>query len=269
MNLAARLEQAAGVGEILLGEATFDLVRDAVSTEVTEPLTLKGLGRASCAYPTARGRSRRGRARAGGSTRPFVGRERETAMLRDTFDADARRPAMPAVSRCSARPASGNHGSPTSSCGGPANARRRCRGRCLAVRRRHHVLARRRGRDAGRRSRGGRHRRASHARRSPVRSSPEDDPVVARRVSQAIGMAEGGAAAPEETFWAVRTLLRGDSRSAGRSSLVFDDIHWGEPTFLELIEHIADWARDVADAAPLPGASGVPRGRTARGAAAS
>ena len=27
--------------------------------------------------------------------------------------------------------------------------------------------------------------------------------------------------------------------------LVFDDIHWGEPTFLDLIEHIADWTRDA------------------------
>ncbi len=24
-----------------------------------------------------------------------------------------------------------------------------------------------------------------------------------------------------------------------------DDIHWGEPTFLELVEHIADWSRDA------------------------
>ena len=28
--------------------------------------------------------------------------------------------------------------------------------------------------------------------------------------------------------------------------LVFDDIHWGEPTFLDLVEHIADWSRESA-----------------------
>jgi tetratricopeptide (TPR) repeat protein len=27
--------------------------------------------------------------------------------------------------------------------------------------------------------------------------------------------------------------------------LVFDDVHWGEPTFLDLVEHIADWTRDA------------------------
>ena len=27
--------------------------------------------------------------------------------------------------------------------------------------------------------------------------------------------------------------------------LVFDDIHWGEATFLDLIDHIADWTQDA------------------------
>ena len=27
--------------------------------------------------------------------------------------------------------------------------------------------------------------------------------------------------------------------------LVFEDIHWGEPTLLDLVEHLADWVRDV------------------------
>ena len=27
--------------------------------------------------------------------------------------------------------------------------------------------------------------------------------------------------------------------------VVFDDIHWAEPTFLDLVEHLADWTRDA------------------------
>ncbi len=42
VNLAARLEQAADAGEILLGEATERLVRDAVLARTVEPLELKG-----------------------------------------------------------------------------------------------------------------------------------------------------------------------------------------------------------------------------------
>ena len=38
VNIAARLEQAAEPGEILLGDATYRLVRDAVDGEPVEPL---------------------------------------------------------------------------------------------------------------------------------------------------------------------------------------------------------------------------------------
>src|SRR5213080_3222205 len=40
VNVAARLEQAAGPGEILIGASTHRLVRDAVRAEPVEPLTL-------------------------------------------------------------------------------------------------------------------------------------------------------------------------------------------------------------------------------------
>jgi class 3 adenylate cyclase len=42
VNVAARLEQAAAPGEVLLGEPTYRLVKDAVEVEAVDPLTLKG-----------------------------------------------------------------------------------------------------------------------------------------------------------------------------------------------------------------------------------
>ena len=42
VNVAARLEQAASPGETLIGSETRGLVRDAVETEETEPLVLRG-----------------------------------------------------------------------------------------------------------------------------------------------------------------------------------------------------------------------------------
>src|SRR2546427_4587182 len=42
VNVAARLEQAAGSGEGLLGELTYRLARQAVTAEPVEPLALKG-----------------------------------------------------------------------------------------------------------------------------------------------------------------------------------------------------------------------------------
>ncbi len=42
VNVAARLEQAAAPGEVLIGESTFALVREAVAAEQVDPLALKG-----------------------------------------------------------------------------------------------------------------------------------------------------------------------------------------------------------------------------------
>ena len=50
VNVAARLEQAAEPGQILLGEETLALVRDAVETEPVEPLQLKGKAEAVSAH---------------------------------------------------------------------------------------------------------------------------------------------------------------------------------------------------------------------------
>ena len=50
VNVAARLEQAAGAGEILLGPVTHALVRDHVVAEPTEPLELKGKAGAIVAH---------------------------------------------------------------------------------------------------------------------------------------------------------------------------------------------------------------------------
>ena len=48
----------------------------------------------------------------------------------------------------------------------------------------------------------------------------------------------------EERFAAVRQLFTSLAR-ARPLLVVFDDIHWGEATFLDLVEHLADWVRDV------------------------
>ena len=42
VNVAARLEQAAAPGEVIIGPQTWRLVREAVTAEPLEPLPLKG-----------------------------------------------------------------------------------------------------------------------------------------------------------------------------------------------------------------------------------
>src|SRR5690349_9295130 len=50
VNVAARFEQAAEPGEVLIGEATHALAREAVVAEPVEPLTLKGKSEPVPAY---------------------------------------------------------------------------------------------------------------------------------------------------------------------------------------------------------------------------
>src|SRR5437762_2906575 len=50
VNVAARLEQAAGDTETLIGELTYKLVADGVEVEEVEPLTLKGKSAPVAAY---------------------------------------------------------------------------------------------------------------------------------------------------------------------------------------------------------------------------
>lgn len=80
VNVAARLEQAAGPGELLLGEATHALVRDAVDAEALPPLQVRGKTEPVAAY-----RVRSVDTRAAGHARrfdlPFVGREAELDLI--------------------------------------------------------------------------------------------------------------------------------------------------------------------------------------------
>ena len=82
VNVAARLEQAAQPGEILLGEETLRLVRDAVETEEVEPLELKGKAEPVAAHRLSRRpASARARARS-----VFVGRSRELDAPREAWE---------------------------------------------------------------------------------------------------------------------------------------------------------------------------------------
>ena len=85
VNVAARLEQAASPGDVLIGEVTLRLVRDAIDVEALEPLDLKGKSEPVPAFrllrviPGAAGFLRRLDA-------PMVGRTRELELLRGAFE---------------------------------------------------------------------------------------------------------------------------------------------------------------------------------------
>src|SRR4029453_16980787 len=85
VNTAARLEQAAPANEILLGELTYELVRESVDVETVEPLELKGKAERVAAYRLVDIKERAGRDR---EESPLVGRDRELGILEQSL-ADA------------------------------------------------------------------------------------------------------------------------------------------------------------------------------------
>jgi tetratricopeptide (TPR) repeat protein len=81
------------------------------------------------------------------------------------------------------------------------------------------------------------------ARLASVLGDDPDRTAVAERLAELLGVGESPAS-PAETFWAVRRLF--ETLARGRPLVaVFDDIHWAEPTLLDLIEHLADWTKDA------------------------
>ena len=237
VNVAARLEQAAEPGTVLIGEETLRLVRDAVVAEPVPPLEVKGK-----TEPLAAFRLVQVTAGVAGVARrldsPMVGRERELARLRQTFeDAIADRSCQ--LFTILGTPGVGKSRLVEEFLGSLGEATV-LRGRCLPY------------------GEGITFFPVGEVVKEAAGLDDFDAPdEIERKICAVLGtdgpacstLAQLFAAADrdssvEETFWAVRSFLEAVAKTAPLA-LVFDDIHWGEPTFLDLIEHITGWAREA------------------------
>jgi tetratricopeptide (TPR) repeat protein len=83
----------------------------------------------------------------------------------------------------------------------------------------------------------------SMAKIGAVLAGHDEAALVAQRLAELIGLSDEISSA-DETFAAVRTFLEALAR---RQPLVvvFDDIHWGEATFFDVVDHVSDWTRDA------------------------
>jgi predicted ATPase/class 3 adenylate cyclase len=241
INVAARFEQAAEPGEILLGEATYRLVRDSVEVEAVAPLALKGKSELVPAWRLL------SLLQAPAETErrldaPLIGRRRELGLLHDAFERTVRDRTCELVTVLG--PAGVGKSRLTreflAAAGENATV---CRGRCLpygdgitfwpiaeVVR----AIA-----DIGEGD-------APHVGREKVAAllrGNEDADLIAERVAAAIGLTDRGAEL-QEIFWAIRKLCESLAREQPLIC-VFDDIHWAEAAFLDLVEHLAGWTADV------------------------
>jgi class 3 adenylate cyclase/tetratricopeptide (TPR) repeat protein len=240
VNVAARLEQAAGSGEVLLGESTHRLVKDAVEVTPVEPLDLKGKAKPIPAFSLAVVlEATAGHARNLDSA--MVGRHKELEMLERALEC------VTIERRSHLFTLLGPAGVGKSRLVQEFAAQRGTsavvlRGRCLSygegityfplVEIVQAAAGVERGDDL----------ETGRAKLGALAEGIEDRDRVLALVAGLLSWAEPVAA--EDAQWGVRKLFEHLARD-GPVVLLFDDIHWAEPALLDLIEHLADWTRDA------------------------
>jgi class 3 adenylate cyclase len=241
VNVAARLEQVADPGEVLIGEQTWRLVRDAVTAEPVAPLALKGKSQPVAAFrllglqPDVTGRARH-------LDTPMVGRDAALRLLSGALEqvADRRGCRLAIVAGPAGIGKSRLVHEFLATVQGQATV---LRGRCLeygegltywpiaeVIR---EAAAREQSEDAG----GGR------AGLSGLLRGEEHAAFVAEGLA---GMPEAvmQTASREEVPWAVTRLF--ESLAHRRPLVVvLDDLHWAEPAMLDLLEHVVRFASDA------------------------
>jgi class 3 adenylate cyclase len=224
VNVAARLEQAAAPGEILLGPETVDLVRDAARLEALEPMALKGKSGPVAVHRLVEVLIKAGSPRKLLET-PMVGRAHQLRMVEDAYANVVRERTCSLFTLLGVAGVGKSRLSAEFTAGLDATV---VRGRCLSYGE---------GISYWPVAEVVRQLLASPGLGEALTSSAEQ----ARAIRALLGeSAPAGTSA--EIAWAVRKLLE---RAAAPRPLVvvFDDIHWGEPTFLDLVEQVADLGR--------------------------
>jgi DNA-binding SARP family transcriptional activator len=238
LDIAKRLEQAAAVGETLMTQPTFRMAGHAVDAEPTELVLLETVP------PMSVFRLQEVSSEAGeGRPRPtFVGREKETVLLEQALERVIR-----------------NRGCLLLSVFGPSGVGKSrlvseyldtaadtatvLRGRCLSYGSASTFFP------------------IAEVVKTAAGITAADVPVevlgkiesllrgeeeaefIASQVAATLGLADE-APVPDEIFWAIRRLL--ESLANHRPLVVvIDDIHWADPTLLDLLENVATWSRDA------------------------
>ncbi len=225
VNVAARLEQSAAPGEILLGPQTFGLVRDAVLAELLEPIALRGKTAPVAVYRLVEVLVDKGPPPRRLDT-PMVGRAHQLRMLENVYAN------VVSEQTCCLFTLLGVAGVGKSRLAAeflPGLDATVVHGRCLSY--------------------------GEGITYWPVVSvvkqllacqaggGLEADSDQARAIRALLGESGEGSVSAD-IAWAVRKLLE---RAAADRPLVvvLDDVHWGEQTFLDLVEQVADLSRGV------------------------
>ena len=232
VNVAARLEQSAPSCEVLIGQPTYELVRDAVKVEPVEPLELKGKAERVPAYQLLHAGAGEGRVRR--VDLPLVGRAEQLVELSEVLDL-VRETGRPQLVTVVAPAGTGKSRLLHGFLDGRGHELTSLSGRCLpygegitywpiaeAVRGLAQVMQ----------------DDPAEVVSERVLALFADIPDAGKRVASAIGLTEDAFPA-EEIAWGVRRLIEALAVK-GPVIMVLDDIHWAERTLLDLAQDLVE-----------------------------
>ncbi|HUF01504.1 MAG TPA: adenylate/guanylate cyclase domain-containing protein [Gaiellaceae bacterium] len=236
VNLAARLQEAARPGEILVGPTAYRLAAGSLVVEDAGPLELKGIDGHLRAWRVVDMLD--GPGRPIGPRAPLVGRESELELLENTFNRSLR------DSRAHLFTIYGEAG---------VGKSRLAREFLDSVERASVLMGR-----ALPYGEGVTYWPLGEMVKAAAGIS-DDDPLeeafeklreccAEEAVADVLGLAAGlmealeGERSPQEISWAAREVMQGIAE-VQPLILLFEDIHWAEAPLLDLIEHVADWVR--------------------------
>ncbi|HET8833814.1 MAG TPA: adenylate/guanylate cyclase domain-containing protein, partial [Gemmatimonadales bacterium] len=227
VNVAARLEQAAGPGTVLVGEATWALVAHAAHGHQVEPLAAKGKSEPLTAWllesvdPLAPGHRRR-------LDLPMVGRATELGLVRLTADRTAQLQ-RPHLVMMLGQPGIGKSRL-VSELQRAAEATT-LTGHCRAIASASPLEP------------------LVEAARAAIPDGRFTEPAVAAlmpgdadAISVTACLADADSAGTVDLSWAASRLM-GAMADAGLVVIVFEDVHWAEDALLDAIEQLADRRR--------------------------
>jgi class 3 adenylate cyclase/tetratricopeptide (TPR) repeat protein len=238
VTLAARLQQAAGAGEVLIGPHAYRLTTGRIQAEDAGPLDVKGFGNRIWTWRVEA--VLEGAPKRGGVAAPLVGRETELELLQNTYERAVRNRRAhlftiygdPGVgkSRLAQEFVEGLEGATV------LTGRALPYGESVT----YWPLA-----EMVKAAAGITDDDPLDVAVEKLRESCENE-AIADLLGLASGVLEAvkGERSQQEIAWAAREWVE---RMAENQPLVlaFEDIHWAEDALLDLIEHLAEWVRDA------------------------
>lgn len=238
VNLAARLQQEAGPGEILVGPGAARLVGGRIELEQVGPLELRGWQKPVAAHRVVCAADLG--TPVGGLSSPLVGRESELELLENTF-ARTVRDRRASLFTLYGEPGVGKSRLAREFVAGVEGATV-LMGRCLPYGEgvTYWPLA-----EMVKASAGISDDDPLDTAQEKLRACCEDE-AVADLLGLAVGVLEAveGERGQQEIAWAARAWTE-QLAQAQPLVLVFEDVHWGEEPLLELIEHLAASVREA------------------------